>query len=181
MTTNIDFGTIEFESKDQSIFFEKSGDIIDFLPPDSILQISVSGSGIEIKLGGTVDIPIDIDLDLGFAQLAADIDAKIGLELGMFASGGSIDSSFFYDLDFDFASALRGTAGETIQYMAGTGDLADIAFKSTPVKLGSYICPSSGDLGHERLISKGGSGSLGFQSKPRAGGAASGVSRWSFV
>ena len=42
-------------------------------------------------------------------------------------------------------------------------------------------CPSSGDLGHERLISNGGSGSLGFQSMPLSGGAASGASRWSWL
>lgn len=38
-------------------------------------------------------------------------------------------------------------------------------------------CPSSGDSEHERLISNGGSGSLGFRSMPLSGGAASGASR----
>jgi hypothetical protein len=42
-----------------------------------------------------------------------------------------------------------------------------------------YDCPSSDDLGHEGLISNGGSGSLMVQSTPRADGAASGASRWS--
>jgi pyrroloquinoline quinone biosynthesis protein D len=42
-------------------------------------------------------------------------------------------------------------------------------------------CPSSGDLEHERLISNGGSGSMGFQSMPLSGGAASGASRWSLL
>jgi hypothetical protein len=38
-------------------------------------------------------------------------------------------------------------------------------------------CPSSDDLGHERLISKGGSGSSVFQFRLRSGDAASGGSR----
>ena len=42
-------------------------------------------------------------------------------------------------------------------------------------------CPSSDDLGHERLISNGGSGSLGFQSRPRSGDAASGASQLSWL
>lgn len=64
------------------------------------------------------------------------------------------------------------------------GDVADGTTFTTLFKPGQVLfgkrraCPSSDDLEHEGLIWNGGPGSLGFQSMPRSGDAASGASRW---
>ncbi|MBL6430109.1 MAG: hypothetical protein HOY44_21525 [Maritimibacter sp.] len=73
----------------------------------------------------------------------------------------------------------EGASRRNVLISADDEDLLDSLFGSRFFDV--QICPSSGDLEHERLISNGGSGSMGFQSMPLSGGAASGASRWSLL
>ena len=59
--------------------------------------------------------------------------------------------------------------------------LPDWSTNNTYKSPAGLTCPSSDDLGHERLISNGGSGSFGLQSMPLSGDAASGASRLSLL